>query len=177
MAQRQLSINQSESNVGFRHRLRLDVFLFPVTDNRFAVDRARPRTGREPHFEQLLACNPAQRTEHLDLFIPNRIGTQIRRRFHRDQAEQLQQMILDHVTQCPRPFVIARTILNAELFTRCDLYMVDVAFVPEMFKERVSKTQDHDILSRFFAQKMVDPERARFVKAFVHRVVQVPGSR
>jgi hypothetical protein len=84
-------------------------------------------------------------------------------------------MILDHVTQRPRSLIITCAILNAELLTGGNLYMVDITFVPEMFEERVSETQDHDILGRFFAQKMVDPERAILVEAFVHRIVQVPG--
>ena len=69
-------------------------------------------------------------------------------------------MILNHVTQCPSAFVVTRAILNAELLTRGDLNMVDVALVPKMLEERVSETQNHDILSRLFAQKMVDPECA-----------------
>ena len=84
-------------------------------------------------------------------------------------------MILNHVPQSPRALIISRSILNAELFTCSDLYMVDVSFIPEMLEKGIRETQDHDVLSRFFAQKMVDPERARFVEAFLHRIVKMPG--
>ena len=82
-------------------------------------------------------------------------------------------MILDHVPQCPGPLIIAGPVLNAQLLTGSDLDVIDVALVPEMLEKRVSETQDHDVLSRFLAQKMVDPESGRFVKTFVDRIVQV----
>jgi len=86
-------------------------------------------------------------------------------------------MILYHVAQRPRTLVVARTIFNAELFARGNLDVVNVTLIPEMLEERICEAQDHDILSRFFAQKMIDPERARLVETFVHRTIEVPGSR
>jgi hypothetical protein len=38
-------------------------------------------------------------TEHINLFVANLVGGERNRRLHSDQAENLEQMILNHVTQ------------------------------------------------------------------------------
>src|SRR3984893_3028086 len=67
-----------------------------------------------------------QRLQNLELFVAHRIRVQGGGRFHGDKAQQLQQMILDHVAQRPRVFVIRSAAPDAYRFSDRDLDMIDM---------------------------------------------------
>src|SRR5262245_33074156 len=47
----------------------------------------------------LVAVDRANRLQHIDLLVANLVGLERNRRLHGDQTEQLQQVVLHHVTQ------------------------------------------------------------------------------
>jgi hypothetical protein len=51
-------------------------------------------------------------------------------------------MILHHVAQRPRAFVIPGPSLDSERFRRRDLDMIDVAAIPDRLEDRVCESQD-----------------------------------
>ncbi len=85
-----------------------------------ANDILRQRSGREA----------LQRTQHLQLFVAHRIRCVRYRRLHCDDAQQLQQVILQHVAQCARCLVIAHAIADAEFFRDRDLHIGDPFAAP-----------------------------------------------
>jgi len=84
-------------------------------------------------------------------------------------------MILHHVAEAARGFVVTRTTFHAERFCRRDLHMVDVVRVPERREDRVGKAQHKDVLRRFFPQKMIDSLRLLFSKRIANGAIEFAG--
>ena len=53
--------------------------------------------------------------------------------------------------------------------------MIDIFVVPDRLKNAVGKPQDHDVLDRFLAQIMVDPEDLGLVKDLSDDRINLPG--
>ena len=71
-------------------------------------------------------------------------------------AEQLEQVIRDHVAERARLLVKPATRFHANGFSRCDLHVIDV-FAPEnRLEQRVREAHREDALNRVLAKKMVD---------------------
>ena len=66
-------------------------------------------------------------------------------------------MILDHVANDPGMIVVPAPQFDAEFLSDCDLNVLDVAPIPDGLKDRISKTEYHDILHRLFAEIVIDP--------------------
>ncbi len=81
-------------------------------------------------------------------------------------------MVLDHVPERSRSFIITGSVLYPELFARRDLHVVDIALVPQMLENGVSETQNHDVLCGFFSEIVINPEGVRFGEAVSDRRVQ-----
>ena len=110
----------------------------------------------------------------LQLFVANSIGIKFGGRFHRDQAQQLHQVVLHHVPHRPGLIVIAAPPFYADGLCHCDLDVIDVLRVPQRFEQHIAKAYGHQVLDRFFAQIMVDAVNLRFVEMLRQRRVQRP---
>ncbi|MCY1242489.1 hypothetical protein D9M72_554520 [compost metagenome] len=53
--------------------------------------------------------------------------------------------------------------------------MVDIVRVPERFEQLVRETQRQDVLDRFLAQVVVDPEHSIRREHRLHDVIKLPG--
>ena len=73
-------------------------------------------------------------------------------------------MVLDHIAQRPGMVVVVTAVFYAHLFGHGDLYMIDVAPVPNRFKKGIGKAKGQDILDRIFAQIMVNTIHLRLFK-------------
>src|SRR4029453_12889705 len=104
----------------------------------------------------------------------NAVGAQIGRRFHRDETEQLEEMILYHVAQGPGGLIITGTVFHAQRFRGGDLNVVDEARVPKWLEDRVRKTQDQNILCRLLPKKVIDPISLIFRKGTLYDTIEVP---
>src|SRR5256714_1812244 len=96
------------------------------------------------------------RVKNFRLFVPYGVGMKRNRRLHRRQRNELQQMIGDHVAQRARGFVVCAALLDADLLSRSNLHVVDVATVPDGFKNSVAETKNQNVLHCLFAEIMTD---------------------
>ena len=114
--------------------------------------------------------------DDLHLLVTHAVRTQVGRRFHGDEGEQLKQVVLHHVPQGARRIVVAASsALHAEIFGAGDLHVVDVAAVPVRFKDGIGKAQHHDVLRGFFAQVMVDSIGVLLFEGGIHHFIEAPG--
>jgi hypothetical protein len=69
-------------------------------------------------------------------------------------------------------------LTEAERLRHVDLDVIDEIAVPDRLEESVCETERENILRRFFAEKMIDPEDLLFVEYLVRgnaQVVQPPA--
>ena len=112
-----------------------------------------------------------KRVEHLQLFVSHCVGFVGVGRLHRHETQQLQDVVLHHVSQRTGLFVVRAAGAHADALGHGDLHMVDVRAVPEGLEQRVGEAERHQVLDRFLAQVMVDAEHARLVEYSAHRFV------
>ena len=133
---------------------------------------ALPAPGQilPPH--DILGAHRIQRADHLQLLVPHRIRVKVIRRFHRDQAQKLHQMVLHHVPHRARLVVIGAAPLDPHRFGHRDLHMVNVFGLPQRLEQDVGKTDSHQVLHRLLSQIMVDPVNLVLVEMLGQHGVQ-----
>ena len=80
-----------------------------------------------------------------------------RRRLHRDQRQQLEQMVRHHVAQRAGGVIETAAVADAELLVDRDLDVIDVIAIPDRLEHAVGEAQHQDVLDGFLAEIMVDP--------------------
>ena len=93
------------------------------------------------------------------------------RRFHRNQAQHLQQMVLQHVPQRTGVVVVPAAGAHAKRFGDRDLHVVDRARVPQRFQEGVGEPGHEQVLHAFLAEVVVDAKDLGFVEYRSYGVV------
>src|SRR5579872_4585174 len=117
-------------------------------------------------------CEGPHGSKSLLLFGPQAIRVAVDRRFHREQCNDLQYMVLHHIADYTHLFVETAPAFYTQSFGHCDLYTLDVVAVPYRFQKRVRKAEVEQILDRFFAKVMIDPENRRFGEGLAKRSVE-----
>ncbi len=115
--------------------------------------------------------------QHLDLLVAHRIGIERHRRFHRGEADELEDVVLQHVAEDARLFVVAAARLDAQLLARGDLHVVDVAAVPDGLEDGIGEAQDEEVLDGLLAEVVVDAEDLLLVAGLQHQPVQRARAR
>ena len=118
-----------------------------------------------------LALDRPQRLEHLELLVADDVGVERVRRLHRDQRQQLQQVVLHHVAQRAGLLVVAGARADAFLFGDGDLHVVDVFLVEQRLEDAVGEPQHQDVLDRLLAEVVVDAVDLPLVEDLRDRVV------
>jgi hypothetical protein len=147
--------------------------LLGVAGHRFAVDRPTAILPGDKMGRDRVRLRPPKRAQHLDLLVAHRGRIEVGRRLHRHQRQQLQHVVLDHVAQRPGAVVIIAAALEADRLGDADLDMIDMGAVPQRLEQRIGEAQSQQVLDRFLAEIMVDPERALFGKGGGDRVVDL----
>ena len=80
-----------------------------------------------------------QAAQYLYFLIADRIRVGVDRRLHRDDRQQLQQMVLHHVAQGAGVVVEIAARLDPDLFRDRDLHVLDPLAVPQRFQEGIGK--------------------------------------
>ena len=88
----------------------------------------------------------------------------MRRWFHRNQTQQLHQVVLHHIAHGTRFIVISATPANTYNFRDSDLNMINILRVPKWFEQQVTKAHGHQILHSFFAKVMINAIDLAFIK-------------
>jgi len=65
-------------------------------------------------------------------------------------------MVLQDVAERPRLLVEGATSLNADRLCHGDLYMVNVAAVPDWLEDQVAEAEDQDVAHRLFPQVVIN---------------------
>ena len=103
------------------------------------------------------------------------VGVEAGRLLHRDQREQLQQVVLQHVAGGAGGVVEAGPGADADVLGHGDLHRVDVLGVPHRLEQGVGEAQRQDVLDRLLAQVVVDAEDVLRGEHVVDQVVELLG--
>ncbi|MNP16767.1 hypothetical protein D3C76_1091740 [compost metagenome] len=102
-----------------------------------------------------------QGLEDLHLLVAYRFGLELCRWLHGHQAEQLQQVILQHVASGAGAIVVGAAVLYTEGFTDADLHMIDLVVAPHGLEQGIGEAQGHEVLHGFLAQVVIDTKHLR----------------
>src|SRR6185437_1923170 len=100
------------------------------------------------------------------------IAREAHRGLHREEGDDLEQVILDHVADRTGLLVEAAAPGDADLLGHGDLHARDVIAVPDRLEERVPEAEVEDVLYRLLAELVVDAKDRRLVEYLVQRVVE-----
>ena len=117
------------------------------------------------------AVDAAQRLQHFHFGVTDAVRRQIRRRRHGNHAQNLQQVVLDHVAHLTCLVKVTPATFNPHLFRHGDFHVVDSAVVPVIYKQGVSKTQRQQVQHRLFTEIMVDTVDLALFKELAYLVV------
>ena len=98
----------------------------------------------------------ANRIKKFRFLISDCIGLEGRRRLHAKVGKHLKHMILDHVAQHARGFIILTPAFNAHGFHDAKLNMINMFFIPKRLKNPVGKAERKNVLYCFLAQIMIN---------------------
>ena len=94
--------------------------------------------------------------QHLELLVAHRIGRGAGRRLHRQDAQQLQHVILHHVAQRAGLVIEPAAPPDSELLGHGDLHVADAATAPHRLEQRVAEAQRQQVLHRLLAEVVID---------------------
>src|SRR5207247_9427888 len=100
----------------------------------------------------------SHRFEDLRFFGVDRAKIPRHGRFHGQERDNLEQVVLNHVAQAPRGLVKSAPAVYAELLGEGDLDAGDVVTIPDRFQERIGEAEVEDVPDRLPHQEMTDTE-------------------
>jgi hypothetical protein len=124
----------------------------------------------------VVGVNFFQRAQHLQLLVAHGVRRDRGRRFHRHDAQQLQQVVLQHVAQRARGVVVTEAVADADLFGDGDLHVRDPLAAPQRFEQDVPEAQRQQVLHGFLAEVVVDAEDLRFLEHLADLGVDLAGA-
>ena len=139
-----------------RLRLWCHAFLLAIGPERLAATHGTRVLPADDVLRHLLGRHPTQGEEHLQHLVADRVRIRRHGWIHRPDGQQLQQVVLHHVAQCPGRLVVSGPRPDAERLGRGDLDVLHVIPIPERLEDAVRKAHHEHILHRLLAQVMVD---------------------
>ncbi len=100
----------------------------------------------------------AHRAQHVHLPVAQVPLAEGQRWLHGDQAEDLQQVVLDHVLERADVVVVAGPALQGEGLVPDDVHLGDVGAVPDRFHDPVGEPAAEQVLHGGHGQEVVDAE-------------------
>ena len=123
--------------------------------------------------DDVLGTQRLHRLENLDPLVTQSVGLIGDWRFHGEQGDELDQMVLDHIAQCSNRVIEGSPTLDSEVLRHRDLDASDVVAVPDGLEDRVGEPVHHQVLHRILAEEVVDAKDARFRVVTVDDLVQL----
>ncbi len=117
------------------------------------------------------------RLEHLHLLVADRLAVDPDRRLHREVAQHLEQVVLDHVADRAGLVVERPSALHAEVLGHRDLHALDVVAVPDRLQERVGEAEEEHVVHLLLPEVVVDPEDRALRELRGENPVQLHGRR
>ena len=90
------------------------------------------------------------------MLVSNHVGVERHRRLHRGQADQLEDVIRDHVPQRSSALVVVAPSLHADRLGDRNLHVVDVVAVPDRLEDAVGKAKGQDVLNGLLPEVVID---------------------
>ena len=153
-------------------RFRVDLRLLAVAGDRLAGDPARAVLATDDVLADLVRRHLADRPDHLDLLVAEGVGIERRRRLHRHEAHQLEQVVLEEVAAGARLLVERAAVLDPDRLGDGDLDMVDVAAVPDRLEDPVAEPEDEEVADRLLAEVVIDPIDLRLAEDLADLAVE-----
>ena len=120
----------------------------------------------------MLRVDRQHAAKDLVLFLADGPRLQRRRRLHRHERENLEQVGDHHVAIRPGRLVEGGTHAEPERLRNVDLHMIDEVAVPDRLEQAVGEAECEDVLRRLLAQEVVDAEDLVLGKDLVQLGVQ-----
>ncbi len=114
--------------------------------------------GANGEAAHIVVGHPSDGPQHVDLPVPEGPFAQVERRFHGQQAQQLEQVVLDHVAEGAGRVVVAGATLEGEGLVPDDVDTLDVLGVPHGLEDPVGEAEPQDVLHGLLAEEVIDPE-------------------
>ena len=105
--------------------------------------------------------------------VPHRFPVQVRRWLHRQEADDLKEVVLHHVPDAPGLVVELPAALDAEALGHRDLHALHVVPVPDRLEEGIGEPEEEEVLHRLLPQVVVDPEDRGLGEHLVEHAVQL----
>ena len=103
--------------------------------------------------------------------------TLVRRRLHREQRDDLEQVILDHIAETSCAFIEAAALPDAKVLRKGQLYARYVVAVPDRLEERIRESEIEDVHDRLLSEIVVDAKDRGFRKRRVRDPVELARRR
>ncbi len=93
---------------------------------------------------------------------------------HCEQRDNLQEMVLNDVSDRADLFVETSAAINAERLGHGDLDALNVLPVPDGLEKRIGEAEVKKVLDRFLTQEMIDSENGRLRETLMNGSVERP---
>ena len=157
-----MQLQRSESLGGGSGR---DMRLVAVAGHGFTAQHAGTVLPAHRIAQQGFLLRSAHRPQHLHLFVADFLVAERRRWLHRNEAQHLEDVVLNDVAQGTLRVVVAPAVLDTQGFGDGDLHMIDVVAIPDRLEDPVQEPEAEKVLHRLLAEVVVDPVNLRFVHA------------
>ncbi len=150
----------------------IDLRLLAVALDRLRRDPAGAVLAADDVRPHPVRAQLGDRPDHLHLLVAERIRLERRRRLHRDEAHQLEEVVLEEVAARAGLLVERAAVLDADRLRDRDLDMVDMAPVPDRLEDAVSEAEDEEVPDGLLAQVVIDPVDLRLAEDLADLAVQ-----
>ena len=147
---------EAEGGVGFSVGMRVDAGFVAVGGDGASADDAGAVLSAHAILEHFLRFHRADGVEDFDFLVAHGVAADRAGRFHGDEREDAEHVVLHHVAQHAVVVEVGSPVLHAEGLGHGNLDAVDVAAVPVRLEDHVGEAEDHDVLHGFFAEVVVD---------------------
>ena len=113
----------------------------------------------------------------LYLLLADRGRLERRRRLHRHEGQDLEEVRHHHVAKSTDVVVERRPLVEPERLRHIDLHVIDEVAVPDGLEETVGETEGKDVLRGLLAEEMVDAEDLLLREHFVQLRIEGAGAR
>jgi hypothetical protein len=124
--------------------------------------------------EDSLRFERRDRLQHFHALVANRFAVDSNGRLHRQDAQHLEEVVLDHVANRSRAVVEAAPALHPEVLGHRDLDAVDVAAVPARLEHRVGEAELQHAVDGTLAEVVIDAEDRGLGKRAEQHFVELP---
>ena len=84
-------------------------------------------------------------------------------------------MVGHHVAKCARRVVVAAALFHADILSHSNLHVVDIAAVPDRFKDSVRESKHQNVLNRLLSQIVIDAIDLMLLQAGAQTPIQSSG--